>query len=99
MAAPEFEWDEAKNVSNVCKHGIGFESAATMFAGPVLVKPDRRLDYGEDRFLAIGLLDEREIAVVFTPRDGRYRLISARKAHDHERRAYRAAHPRHPEAG
>jgi uncharacterized protein len=32
----DFEWDEAKNRRNLAKHGISFEEAARVFAGPIL---------------------------------------------------------------
>lgn len=88
---PEFEWDEGKNESNIAKHGIDFEDAVGIFASPVLeYRSDRE---GEARWVAIGALSGREIAVVYTLRDSRYRIISARRARTSERRAYREAYP------
>lgn len=87
----EFEWDEVKASANEKKHGVTFGDAATIFLQDrVLVHRDERFDYGEDRYLAIGLVEEREVAVVYTLRAGRIRIISARRAHDHEQRAYRS---------
>ncbi|MDQ3606686.1 MAG: BrnT family toxin [Gemmatimonadota bacterium] len=87
----EFEWDPAKAAANLEKHGISFLGAATIFDGPVLTS---RSDLGgEERWKAIGLLGGREIAVIYTIREGRYRIISARRARENERRAYRQAHP------
>ena len=45
----EFEWDEAKNPSNIRKHGIGFDTAKRVFDGRVATAADRHRDYGEDR--------------------------------------------------
>jgi len=89
-----FEWDAAKNEKNIDKHGIDFEDAIGIFAGPVLERPDDRRDYGEPRFIAFGVFDEREIAVVYTIRGTRRRIISARRASKDERKAYRDTYPK-----
>ena len=51
-----FEWDEAKNRANIRKHGFDFAEAEEMFRGVLLVRPDTREDYGEERWLGIGML-------------------------------------------
>jgi uncharacterized protein len=87
----EFEWDEQKAARNLEKHRIGFDDAIGIFAGPVLeMRSDRE---GEERYRAIGVTDGRELAVIYTLRQGRYRIISARRAKARERGAYRQAHP------
>jgi uncharacterized protein len=87
----EFEWDAAKAASNLDKHRISFEDAISIFEGAVLeVRSDRE---SEERWKVIGSVEGREIAVVYTVRDDRYRIISARRAKANERRAYRQAHP------
>jgi uncharacterized protein len=93
-----FEWDAAKSAANIAKHGIDFEDAIGIFDGPVLEKADARRDYGEDRFVAFGVVDDRELAVVYTGRGERRRIISARRAHGRERKAYREAYPEQPPA-
>jgi uncharacterized protein len=86
----EFEWDAAKAASNIEKHGVDFEAAIRIFEeGPVLVIRSERA--GEERWKAIGVVAGVEIAVVYTWREGRRRIISARRAKDHERRAYHQA--------
>ncbi|MEW5926880.1 MAG: BrnT family toxin [Gemmatimonadota bacterium] len=92
-----FEWDERKCRANLAKHGIDFDDAARVFDGPTLESASNR--DGEERRLAIGAVDEREVAVVYTVREGRYRIISARRARRNERGAYRAAYPGHPAPG
>ena len=85
----QFEWDEEKDRTNRAKHGIGFEEAKVIFAGPVLTAPNDRQDYGEKRFISYGPLGALVVvAVVHTSRGGRIRLISARKAGFKERQAY-----------
>ena len=88
---PQFEWDEKKNQANRAKHGLGFEDAAGIFDGPVVTAPDDREDYGEQRLISYGAIAPKVvIAVVYTRRHGRIRLISARKASLKERQAYYA---------
>ena len=77
----EFEWDEAKNRTNIRKHGIGFDTAKRIFEERVTTSPDRRRDYGEDRHISIGRVKPGVLIVVaHTERHGRIRLISARPA-------------------
>ena len=86
---PRFEWDEEKDRANRAKHGIGFEEASTVFDGPVFTAPDEHEDYGEERFISVGCLGSLiVVVVVHTDREGRVRLISARKASRKERQAY-----------
>jgi uncharacterized DUF497 family protein len=91
-----FEWDAAKNEANIAKHRIDFEDAIGIFEGPVLERSDQRRDYGEPRIVAFGVLDDREIAIVYTVRETRRRIISARRASKDEREAYRNAYPKSP---
>lgn len=83
-----FQWHEDKSAANEAKHGISFIQAAQIFRGPILKQPDKRKDYGEERFIALGAYDGEVLCVVFTERDGDSRLISARKASRHERKKY-----------
>ena len=89
----EFEWDPAKAASNLAKHGVDFADAVRIFEGPVLLIPDTRQDYGEERVRAIGVVDGCAVAVLFTMRGERCRLISARRASRRERKTYRQARP------
>ncbi|PSF27377.1 hypothetical protein C7H19_24990 [Aphanothece hegewaldii CCALA 016] len=83
-----FEWDEKKRWSNLKKHGIDFADAYQIFSGDILEIEDQRSNYGEERFLAIGVLDGQVLAVVYTLRGEQIRLISARKATKDERKIY-----------
>lgn len=62
----EFEWDEAKAKFNLRKHGVDFADAAHIFedsgASHVL---DETMDYGEDRFKAIGMIDGVILVVIY----------------------------------
>ena len=86
----DFEWDNNKNNANYKKHGIRFEEAKLIFNSPVFTVLDPRSDdYGEVRELSIGTIDIAVvITVVHTDRDGKTRLISARRANRQERKIY-----------
>ena len=91
-----FEWDESKRQSNLAKHHVDFQDALRIFDRPVFEKANRIR--GEDRVVAIGLLEDIEIVVVYVIRDKRRRIISARRAHRDERKDY-ANHLTHPLQG
>lgn len=85
----KFEWDEQKNSVNIRKHGFNFINAWEIFEGPILTILDDRDDYGEERWIGIGLLRTRIVVVVFTePDEETIRIISLRKALTYERRRY-----------
>jgi hypothetical protein len=79
-----YEWDEQKRLVNVKKHGIDFIDIPEVFDGDVVIIPDERFDYGETRFLLIGILKSQVIVVAYTERGENIRIISARKATKNE---------------
>jgi uncharacterized DUF497 family protein len=83
----EFEWDENKALSNYEKHGITFDEAAESLTLPHLEQESNR--HGEIRILAICPLSHRIIAIVYTVRGEKCRIISARTARTNEQRTYR----------
>lgn len=87
-----FEWDDQKNEENIRKHGIDFADIPEIFNGPMLIDLDDRVDYGEDRWIGIGLLRTLVTVVIFTERvNDTIRIISARKATRYERKRYEQA--------
>lgn len=86
----EFEWDEDKRRANIRKHAIDFLDARKLWSERNLDPAGQRLVGDEMRITALGVIGEDEmiIAVVYTLREGRVRLISARRARRHERKAY-----------
>jgi uncharacterized protein len=82
----QFEWDDGKCIRNVAKHGIDFLDATRAWAGHVLTERSDR--NGEERFLTVGLVDGRMIAIAWTRREQSLRIISARHARPHERKNY-----------
>ncbi|NML73662.1 BrnT family toxin [Rhizobium sp. S-51] len=84
-----FEWDDAKDASNIAKHGIGFATAIRIFDGPVVTAIDDRFDYGEMRHNSVGMIESLVcIVVTHTDRNGVTRIISARPAKRRERERY-----------
>lgn len=85
----KFTWDERKNQANIKNHGLDFGDAHKVFAQPMLVGLDERKNYGEERWIGIGLMDMRVVALVFTePNSDTIRVISFRKATSYERKRY-----------
>lgn len=86
----EFEWDQEKAVSNLLKHGVSFEEAATVFSDFLSTTiPDPLHSEVEDRFITMGVSStQRLLVVVHTDREDRIRLISARLATRYERKQY-----------
>ena len=80
----EFEWDEAKRVGNLRKHGVDFARVAEFEWHTSTVSVDRRRPYGELRLIASGFISDRLHILVFTYRGARVRVISLRKANDKE---------------
>jgi uncharacterized protein len=92
METDAFEWDDAKAEANFRKHEVRFEHAAEACEDPfALIELDDSQDYGEDRFILIGQAADGILTVVYTERNERIRIISAREANHHERRNYRRA--------
>jgi len=83
-----FEWDEDKRLANIRKHNIDFIDVPEIFEGDTITMEDTRQDYGETRFITIGILKERVIVVVYTERGETTRIISARKATKYEQINY-----------
>lgn len=85
----EFEWDPAKDAANLEKHGLGFDEAVLVFVDPARLEEDStRPTDGEERSKAIGRVGANTVTVIFTERDGRRRIISARRARRDERFRY-----------
>jgi len=71
-----FEWDDIKRKSNIEKHGIDFIDAPIIFDSYTLTIEDDRYDYGEERFVSFGILEERVVVVVHTENEDSIKIIS-----------------------
>ncbi|MCW1430464.1 BrnT family toxin [Novosphingobium sp. JCM 18896] len=85
----EISFDEPKRQLTLLKRGLDFARAAEIFDGTEYTWIDDRFDYGEVRYNSFGLLDQRLIAMSWTIRDGKRRIISMRKANEREQARYR----------
>ena len=86
----KFEWDKRKAISNLKKHGVSFEEAATAFGDPLSLTihdPDHSID--EDRYLLMGTTSSRKLVVVaHMERNDTIRIINARPVTAGERKIY-----------
>ena len=87
----KFEWDERKNRENIRKHGIDFRDVVEMFEYPMLTSLDTRHDYGEERWVGVGLLKNFVAVAIYLEWEDEetIRIVSARKATRHETEEYR----------
>jgi hypothetical protein len=82
-----FEWDDAKRRANLNKHGIDFIDAQVIFASEQTYSyPSPKND--EDRWVTVGVVKGRMIAVIWTERSEAVRIMSARRARDEEARKH-----------
>jgi hypothetical protein len=81
-----FEFDPAKAQSNLRKHGVGFAHAEQVLLDAFAITMEDPDAVGEQRFLTLG----RILVVCHTPREGRTRIIPARKASKNEVKNYHA---------
>ena len=82
------EFDAAKRAATLEARGLDMARSEEVLAGATLTVEDDRRDYGEDRFITIGFLDGIMVVLVWTPRNGAYRIISMRRANERERAHY-----------
>lgn len=90
-------WDPEKNARNRAKHGLDFESACLVFDDPLHLSRLERIEGGEERWQTVGMAGGLVLLLVahtYHDEGGEehIRIISARKATSHERRAYEEAH-------
>ncbi len=84
----EFTWDEAKRRNNILKHSIDFSDAKIVFSGATFTFEDDRFNYGEQRFITLGMLYNQVVVMAHTEQDNVIRIISMRKATKNEQKIY-----------
>lgn len=83
--AMRFTWDETKRQTNIVKHGgLDFADAESVFNGATMTFEDTRDYGGEQRFNTFGLLGTMVVAICHTETEDEIRIISMRKAENHE---------------
>jgi len=88
----EFEWDDAKAAENIRKHGVDFAEAVVAFRHVFAIDYFDDLEYGERRFIHIGLSGDKVLTIIYTERADRIRIISARRS-KHEEEDYNSQIP------
>jgi len=85
----ELIWDPEKRQTNLTKHGLDFVDARAVFEGALFTFEDKRREYGEHRFVALGMLEGLVVAMAFTEsEDDLIRILSMRKATRNEQKIY-----------
>jgi len=85
-----FQWDEANLHKNAEKHQVDFRECEEIFFNqPLRILYDDKHSQTEDRFAALGITNEaRRLTVVFTVRNDKIRVISARDQSAKEKSYY-----------
>jgi uncharacterized DUF497 family protein len=83
----EFEYDPAKSLANLRKHGVGFEQAQELWQDSNLIEVAARME-DEPRFMVIGMLGGKHWSAVITYRGVVIRLISVRRSREEEVKLY-----------
>jgi len=78
MKAPDFEWDDSKNLDNISKHGVSFQDAQQAFQDEqrVILEDSSHSD-NEQRYFCLGKVCGEIMTVRFTYRDGKVRVFGA----------------------
>jgi len=80
----QFSWHEPKRQTTLKKRGLDFAHAEQVFMGPTFTFEDERKDYGEQRWVTLGLLREKVVVIVHTESEDEIRVISMREATKNE---------------
>ena len=83
-----YAYDPKKLAINVANHQVWFHEAERFAWETAVVSVDGRRRYGETRFVAHGLIEDRLYVMVFTLRETSVRIISLRKANTREVKRY-----------
>ena len=86
----EISYDPGKRATTLEERGLDFVDVPEVFSGPVFELVDDRFDYGEERYITIGMLRGRMVVLVWTPRGAARHIISMRKANDREQTRFQA---------
>ena len=81
--------DPSKRQRTLAERGLDMRRAKEVFAEVHFTRADDRFDYGEPRFVTVGMLDSRVVVFVWTPRGSARRIISMRHCHEREAKRLR----------
>lgn len=93
-----FEWDKGNIDKNWIRHRVTNKETEEVFENnPKLILKDEKHSDQEDRYLVLGITDDkRRLAIIFTIRKDKIRVISARVMHSKERRLYEEKFKNYP---
>lgn len=83
-----FTWHESKRQLTLQRRGLDFAQAEQVFVGPTFTFEDDRKEYGEQRWVTLGLLNGIVVVVVHTETVDEIRVISMRKAEKDEQHLF-----------
>jgi uncharacterized DUF497 family protein len=86
----EFDWDEGNRLKNTIKHQVNCAEAEQIFVHePLVIIPDAKHSGSERRYMAWGYTNiKRYLTVIYTVRNDKIRVISARDINKSERKIY-----------
>lgn len=80
----KIEYDEAKRLKILEERGLDIALSVEVFTDDFTQLEDDRKDYGEVRYRVWGFLRGLRISLVWTPRNGKHRIVTMRQAHESE---------------
>lgn len=83
-----YTWDEDKRRRTLTARGLDFADAPRVLEGPTFTLEDDRVDYGEARWVSIGVLDAKIVVIVHTETETEVRVFSMREATKNERELF-----------
>jgi uncharacterized DUF497 family protein len=84
----DISFDPAKSERNVADRGLPFTLVLQLDWSNAMIREDVRKNYGERRYVALGMIGGRLHVVVFTPRMDKVHVISLRRANQREVKSY-----------
>lgn len=90
------EYDDTKNRINIAKHGLSFNAVEYFEWNSAIIVEDNRADYGEKRYRALGMINDRLHGIAFVIRRKKIRVISLRKANKREEKQYEETRQKQP---
>ena len=85
----QYSYNKTKKALNIKKHGLDFDDAKLVIeSNKTVAFEDDRFDYGEQRFITIGLLQDALVVIVTSETENEICIISMRKAEKNEQAIY-----------
>lgn len=84
----EVEYDEDKRLEVLAERNLDFALSEQVFEGLHMTVEDRRVDYGETRYITVGIYDGELVGIAWTFRPPRRRIITMRQANVKEEERY-----------